>query len=697
MVWGERTGLNMDIAKPLKVLIIEDESSVAGLIQLFLERSGLVTAQGDCGIVVARNLAQGLDSVSQNTPDVVLVDVSLPDSTGLEAVVAIRAVTPATPILVLTDRDDAEFAAEVLRAGAQDYLVKAALDKKTLARAVRYAIERERIEARLKLLDSALEVASNGVVITDVNARIEWSNPAFTVLTGYSKGEALGLTPRELVHSGRNSISLYDDLWQTILSGKTWRGELINKRKDGAFYDEELSITPVTDAQGRIHHFVAIMQDVTERKQAARALQESEQRLELALTGADLGLWDWNIVTGERTCNARWAEMLGYTVEEVSRQIADWDKRIHPDDLPRVREARQAHLKGETTAYESEYRMLHRMEHWVWILDRGKVVERDAKGKPIRALGTHLDISERKHAEVALREREAKLTTLLASMPDLVFMIDTSGNLTQCHVPAGEWFFTEPPQEGVSYSRVTPPSVVQALDEALAGIIADGQPRVSEVMAPVGGEERYFQMTVNQLADSDRFPSGFLAVVRDVTERRRAEQKIRDLAYYDTLTNLPNRRLLMDRLQLALAAAERSGSFGAVLFIDLDRFKTLNDTHGHALGDLFLIEVARRLQECLRAGDTAARLGGDEFVVMLPELGENRQEAVSRAAVVCEKMLTILEEPFQLSEQSWDGSASIGLSIFQARGQSPAEILRRADQAMYEAKAAGRAAWREAP
>lgn len=689
----------MDDAESLKVLIVEDEPSVAGLIRLFLQRSGLVPSSGGHGVMVAGTLAQALAQAGKMPPEVVLLDVSLPDSTGLEAVTALRTVVQAAPILVLTDRDDAEFAAEVLRAGAQDYLVKSALDKKTLARAVRYAIERERIEARLKLLDSALEVAGNGVVITDVDARIEWANQAFTVLTGYAKGEALGLTPRQLIRSGRNSPALYEDLWQTILSGRTWHGELVNRRKDGRLYDEEMSITPVKDVQGRIHHFVAIKQDITERKQAARALAESEQRLELALAGGDLGLWDHDLRSGKLTCNARWAQMLGYSLEEIVPLMATWEKWIHPDDLPRVLQAREAHLRGETPRYESEYRMLHRDEHWVWILDRGKVVARDADGHPLRALGTHLDISERKHSEVALQEREAKLSTLLASMPDLVFMIDTSGNLTQCHIPSGQWFFTlPPPLEGLSYAKVAPPPVVQALDEALAGIIGDGRTRVNVLTVPMaGGEERHYHLTVNQLADSSRFPTGFLAVVRDITEQRRAEEKIRELAYYDTLTELPNRRLLMDRLRLALAAAERSGVYGALLFIDLDYFKTLNDQRGHAVGDLFLVEVARRLQSCLRAGDTAARLGGDEFVVMLPEIGKSREAALPCLAAVCEKMLGVLGQPCMLEGESCLSGASIGAALFSADGQTPEEILQHADQAMYEAKASGRAAWRMAP
>lgn len=684
----------MDQLTPLEVLIVEDASGIAGLIQLFLQRSGLVSGKS-AGMRVARSLAQALEYAGSNPPDVVLLDVTLPDAEGLQAVSALRAVVQAAPILVLSDRDDADFATEVIQAGAQDYLVKGALDKKSLERAVRYAIERERIEARLKLLDSALEAASNSVVITDPKGRIEWVNPAFSVQTGYSKSEALGRNPRQLVYSGRNSKALYAQLWQTILAGRTWHGELVNRRKDGSEYDEEMSITPVMDRQGRIRHFVAIKQDISERKRAQHALLESERRLELALAGADLGLWDWDLAAGTLSCNARWLEILGFGIGELEPLLPNWEKRVHPDDLSRVQQAWQAHLRGETERFESEYRMLHKEEYWVWILSRGKVVARNAKGKPLRALGTHLDISPRKRSEEVLRERETKLTILLASMPDLVLMVDTSGNLTQCDLPAGDWFFTAPPPfEGRSYSQVAPPQVVQALDEALAGIIGDGKPRVCEVTAPAGGEERRFQMTVNQLADSSRFPSGFLVVVRDVTEQRRTEQKIRELSYHDLLTGLPSRRLFMDRLQLAMAAAQRSRGFGAVLFIDIDRFRGVNDQYGYAQGDRLMVGVSERLRECLRAGDTAARLGSDEFAVMLAELGSDPEEAKRRASAVCDKILVALAQPLPLAGGAWTGSASIGVCFFQADSQGSEDILRQADRAMYEAKAAGRATWR---
>jgi len=180
------------------------------------------------------------------------------------------------------------------------------------------------------------------------------------------------------------------------------------------------------------------------------------------------------------------------------------------------------------------------------------------------------------------------------------------------------------------------------------------------------------------------------AIVRDITARRQAEEEIRHLAFYDPLTQLPNRRLLIDRLKQALAASNRSGRFGALLFIDLDNFKTLNDTLGHDVGDLLLQQVAQRLSTCVRAGDTVARLGGDEFVVMLEDLSENAREAATQTETVAEKILATLNQSYQLAGYQQRSTPSIGATLFGENATAIEELLKRADLAMYQAKAAGR-------
>ena len=160
-------------------------------------------------------------------------------------------------------------------------------------------------------------------------------------------------------------------------------------------------------------------------------------------------------------------------------------------------------------------------------------------------------------------------------------------------------------------------------------------------------------------------------------------------ALHDQLTNLPNRRLLLDRLQHAQIASKRNKQRGALLFFDLDRFKALNDSHGHAFGDLLLQEVARRLKSCIRNGDTASRIGGDEFVVLLEGLGEDITEAVARVTDVAKKIIAILDKPYQLNEVHWKCSASLGVTLFINDEIVALELLRQADVAMYQAKSSG--------
>jgi diguanylate cyclase (GGDEF)-like protein len=192
---------------------------------------------------------------------------------------------------------------------------------------------------------------------------------------------------------------------------------------------------------------------------------------------------------------------------------------------------------------------------------------------------------------------------------------------------------------------------------------------------------------------------GFHGISRETTQRRQMEDQVRQLAFYDPLTQLPNRRLLIDRLNQALASSKRSGLYGAVMFLDLDNFKALNDTHGHAAGDLLLIEVSHRLRSSVREMDTVARLGGDEFVVMFREFDGERISSRLQAGAIAEKIRVALAEPYVLKTQDQHGTpvtvehhctASIGVVLFLGESTSQDDIFKYADAAMYQAKAAGR-------
>jgi diguanylate cyclase (GGDEF)-like protein/PAS domain S-box-containing protein len=205
-----------------------------------------------------------------------------------------------------------------------------------------------------------------------------------------------------------------------------------------------------------------------------------------------------------------------------------------------------------------------------------------------------------------------------------------------------------------------------------------------------GGEIYPERITISVLYDEAGKVLRYIAIAADITANKKAENEMNSLAFYDPLTDLPNRRLLLDRLRQALAASARAAKHGALLFIDLDDFKTLNDTLGHDTGDQLLRQVAQRLANCVRDGDTVARLGGDEFVVMLQDLSGDALEAASQAEVVSEKVLAVCSQPYQLGGCTHHGTTSIGIALFSNHTEGIDELMKRADLAMYQAKAAGR-------
>ncbi len=251
----------------INILLIEDNPGDARLVQeLLLDVRGLRFI-----IEHVDRVADGVLRLEAGGVDVVLLDLSLPDSFGLETFFRVRTQAPQVPIVVMTELDDESMAVRTVREGAQDYLVKDQVESTLLARTLRYAIERKAVTEQLRLQGKVLEAAANAIVITDVEGDITWVNPAFTKLTGYTLEEAVGQSPR-LLKSGHQSQGFYEILWHTILAGEIWHGELINKRKDDTLYTEEMTITPVRNQLDEITHFVAVKQDVTQRKASEAAL-----------------------------------------------------------------------------------------------------------------------------------------------------------------------------------------------------------------------------------------------------------------------------------------------------------------------------------------------------------------------------------------------------------------------------------------
>ena len=253
----------------LSILLAEDEAAHVSAIERAFESSDVKVT-----IRVAATLREYQEAVAASLPNIAILDLNLPDGSAMEALVSPPEAGP-FPVLVMTSHGNEQSAVEVLKAGALDYIVKSPESFSGMARTVvrtlrewRLLQQHKQAEAELRLGNAALAAAANAILITDRVGTIKWANPAFTSLSGYTTAESIGKNTRDLIKSGQVKAEVYADLWTTIVSGRAWHGELINRRKDGALYPEEQTITPVRDAAGGISHFIAIKQDLTARRQA---------------------------------------------------------------------------------------------------------------------------------------------------------------------------------------------------------------------------------------------------------------------------------------------------------------------------------------------------------------------------------------------------------------------------------------------
>src|ERR1039457_2423104 len=555
----------------MQILVVEDSPVYRQLLVSHLQ-------EWSFPFTIAKNGTEAWTLLQRSDcPRLILLDWVLPDIDGVELCRRIRLAGSGNSysyIILLTGKDGKKNMLEAMQAGADDYLVKPFDQMELKARllvgeriislneelvsareSMRYATEKQ-----LHLRSAALEAAANGIVITDRHGAIVWANHAFTTMTGYSKEEVLGKNHR-LLKSGEQTESYYAELWSTISSGKIWRGELVNRRKDGTTYTEGMTITPIPPNVGEANltHFIAIKQDITGRKRAEEELYRAHQMLQSILNTIPQRVF-WK----DRNC----------TYVGCNRAFAT-DAGLN----------NSAEIIGK-----SDFELA-----WSGTADRYR-----ADDKLVMEQGsTKLNYDETQ------------------SRPD--------------------------------------------------------------------GSLLWLRTNKLPLWDREGKVIGVIGTYEDITERKVAEERVQYLAYYDALTGLPNRTLLQDRLTKALASARRRKDKVALLFLDLDRFKTINDSLGHSVGDLVLQQVAERLKRSAREQDTVARLGGDEFLIVLTGVKD-----IADAAVAAERIMDTMTAEFVVQGHSLGVSCSLGISIFPEHGTDGETLIKNADAAMYSAKDNGR-------
>ncbi|QDI02406.1 EAL domain-containing protein [Xanthomonas cerealis pv. cerealis] len=436
-----------------------------------------------------------------------------------------------------------------------------------------------------------------------------------------------------------------------------------------------LAVATVISALQALHWRRRMQQQLQHQQQ----LQQRDRHLKLALWGSGEHFWDYDLQ--QRKLRRMRADEAAPHAQEITMVIREDDPlRIHPDDVPQAKRTLREHLEGLTPVYVAEYRVdLAGDGVWLWARVRGRVVDYSADGKPRRLAGTARDITS--HRQADLERRIA--SEVLRSMSEAVAVLDEEFRFISVN-PA----FTR--ITGYSEREVLgqPIALLDHAPETPAPPSHDhGQPWRGEAWKRrKDGLEILCHVRRNTVVDADRRHSFHVVVLEDITDQKRAEQELRYLANYDTLTSLPNRALLSERLARAIVRARRQGSAVAVLFLDLDRFKDINDSLGHAVGDRVLRAVAERLQQAAGPQHTVARLAGDEFTVVVEDIADQAE-----AEAVAARVLAAFDAPLQLEDgRKVAISSSLGISLFPQHALLPSELLKHADTAMYQAKAAGR-------
>ncbi len=542
---------------------------------------------------------------------------------------------------------------------------------------VRDITERRRTEELLKkereTFYSTLQEAPNGVALIDKDGSYLYLNAEFTNITGYTLKD---------IPTGREWFNkAYPDPQYRREAINAWKKDFKSRAldrifsitcKDGTVKEIEFRGTMLQDDRS-----IVILTDITERKRAEEAYHAV---VEHSLQGL-------HILQNQREvfANSAYAEMLGYTVEELlalsPKQVK---KLVHPDDQEIAWGRIRDRIEGRPAPPRYEFRIIRKDGSVRWVESFPSRIE--YRGKPALQVAM-IDITERKEAEATLRNSEERYRTLVESSTDAILMLDRERNVVTCNQAFLALFgYRKGEVEGKSI-RIIHPSMdsFRSYGEAAYTLVERvGSLREEWDFMRKDGTIFLAEIVTSPIRAPDGTATGYICIIRDITERKRAEEELEYMATHDALSGLPNRTLFTDRLSMALIQARRSQKTLAVMMLDLDYFKDVNDSLGHSVGDHLLRAVGNRLRELLRQGDTVARIGGDEFLLLLPEIAR-----VEDAITIAQKILEGFRSPFVLNDHEIYITASIGIAIYP--DDDDADILiKNADAAMYCAKDKGR-------
>jgi len=572
--------------------------------------------------------------------------------------------------------------------------------------------ESKRSEEALLRFRASMDMSDDMILLIDRKTmRFIDVNETVCRNLGYSREEFLAMTPEDVLPTTRKELeTAYDEM---IATGSTQGMRSEYRCKDGSTLPFESRRRVMRSGDSWI--IVATARDIRERIAREEALRKSNERFDMAVRATNDVIWDWDLLTDEIWWNDNFTKVFGHPREAADRTVKSWYEGIHPDDQGRVIAGVHRVIGAGGEYWSDEYRFRRHDGSFVHVLDRGQVILDDA-GRAVRMIGAMADISSRKQAEErihnqALRQRliaefgqqafassdvedvlsRAVELVTVALKADYCNVLELDESAKQLLVKAASGWPSEivarrtvPIRPGGRLEFVLSrrePLIIEDLakDERFSNSPLVQLGVRSGIQVPIFGTAGTFGILSVHARSERHFgldDASFLQSVANILavaiERRSAEERLERLAQFDSLTGLPNRHLFHDRLLKTVAHARRSGAPMAVLFIDLDRFKLVNDTQGHSAGDKLLKEAV-------------GRFGGDEFGAIVSELAKPGD-----AGVVAQKVLDALAQPFKLDAHDTYVSASIGITLFPADGDNPEALVMNADTAMYRAKEQGR-------
>ncbi|MBE9032505.1 EAL domain-containing protein [filamentous cyanobacterium LEGE 11480] len=550
-------------------------------------------------------------------------------------------------------------------------------------------------------------------------------NHRFEDFLGVSKQAILGKTDDDFVNSRCADLLREQDAELMRHGTPSIREEWITFANDGHRELLEISRLPMYDDNGRLIGILGIGHNVTARRESEEKLQKSEERFSLAMRGANDGLWDWNLETNEVYYSPRWKHMLGYANDELTDDLSTWQNLVHPDDQAAVLKLVQDYLVGKVHAFDVEMRMQHKAGHTVFVLSRAFLVHRDSDGKAVRLVGTHVDITARKQAE-AFDDKNTEILEMIATgkpaseiYPEIALLYEARHPGLRCsmlELQDGRLMHGGAPSLPKAYCDAVHglkngPNVGSCGTSTYTGkrvlvenIETDPKwAKIKHVALPhgmrccwsepiknssglvLGAFGMYYDYPAlpNEEQSNDLISAARLAGI--VMERDQAQKRIRELAYIDDLTGIANRAHFYQTLEASIKQSDRKHSHLGLLYIDLDDFKSVNDSLGHDAGDVLLQEIAQRLQKVSRETDFVARLSGDEFCLLMNDVSDDYA-----AVQVAQRCLEIISQPVELSARKFTPACSIGIAHYPDDGQNLATLIKAADTSLYVAKERGK-------